>query len=240
MPISLSGSKKDDLRHLFTQTGSIRAVAKASGLSRNTVRKTLRREGLSTSMPPRLHSAPVANLSVSGASAQIESLDLMLLDKLFALVGEPEGAKDFTKQIRSLALEIGEQFGVRGRADTLRLEGAVVNYITWRRFLFRSLEASDKQYCGPLMKQHEKLAMAVDRWTSASNKAFDQMNRILREFEIKSGQRAPDLGRNNVFVANQQVNLHGQGGPTSSSSESSGPPLPLQPRADFCEPIRSR
>jgi hypothetical protein len=84
---------------------------------------------------------------------------------------------------------------------------------------------------GPFAKTYEKLATAVDRWMSASNKAFEQMKRIFRKFEIKSGQRAPDLGRNKVFVANQQVNLTSQA-PTPSSSVFAKPPSRPQQLAE--------
>jgi hypothetical protein len=46
-----------------------------------------------------------------------------MLDKKFALYQESgDGNKNYAVQIKTIALDIAKQFGVRGRADTLRLE----------------------------------------------------------------------------------------------------------------------
>jgi hypothetical protein len=99
---------------------------------------------------------------------------------------------------------------VRGRLDISRLEMAICEYVQYRRFLFRSLDASDKDYCGPLAKSQDKLAKTALKWVEASGRAFDNFNRVCRELEVKYGKRGPDLpGRQtSVFVQqNQQINL---------------------------------
>jgi hypothetical protein len=93
-----------------------------------------------------------------------------------------------------------------GTIDRVRVETAVFQYIVFRRFYFRSLEASDKSYIGPFSKHHEKLARAVQSWVETSNKALDQFSRLIRELEVKYGKRSPEVTRHNV-VWNQQVNV---------------------------------
>ena len=133
----------------------------------------------------------------------------MLLEKLFKETGEPGAERDFGRHIKGMAYDIAQELGIRGRLDTVRLEVAISPYIVWRRFYLKSLDASDANYCGPFMKHHEKLARITESWVASSNKAFDQMNKLLRELEIKYNKRLPNFGSNNVFVQNQQLNVTG-------------------------------
>jgi len=208
MANSINDIQMGKVREAYQRLGSIRQVAKELDLSRNTIRRLIRTEGLSVTQPSAL--LPDQSKSdgrQASLSPHLEKLDFLMLEKMFARSGEPSAAKDFELHIKSLAQSIATEIGVNGRIDLVRIEGAVASYISWRRFYFMSLEASDKEYCGPFKKYHDKAAIAVDRWVSASNKAFDQMNRLLRELEVKYGQRKPDFGRNNVFVQNQQINI---------------------------------
>ena len=179
----LQDSIKEEIRVLLSSRQSIRQITKTLGLSRNTVRKIIRSEGLASLPVP---SSLKENLNPRDAkfSANLQPLDFMMLEKMFAGSCEPGGAKDFEKHIKGLAVEIGQDLSVQGRIDILRIEVAVAHYVTWRRFYFRSLDAGDKDYCGSLAKRHDKVAKAANSWIAASNKAFDQMNRLLtsREF----------------------------------------------------------
>ena len=210
MANTLRVEKKDQIRELFVKTGSIRGVAKITGLSRNTIRGLIRREGLSVTitkpsnfnpLPPKEgHLSPIADCDLT-------HIDFKMLSKMFSGTNEPNAAKDFETHIKSLAVDIAKEIGVRGRLDTVRLETAISGYILYRRLYFRSLETSDKNYFGPFAKQHEKVARATLSWIDASNKAFENFNRLLRQLEVKYGKCIPEWGTSQVFVQNQQVNV---------------------------------
>ena len=142
---ALKTDKKDEIRNLYLKTGNIRGVATALGISRNTVRKLLREDGLSSRKVKfdlgRLQvdepSIPPTN---EVASTALQGLDFVMLEKMFSRTHEPNSANDFKRHIMSMALDIGKEIGVTGRLDTVRLETAICSYISFRRFYFRSLK----------------------------------------------------------------------------------------------------
>lgn len=202
MAHTLCVDDQDKIRNLFLTGSSIKAVSRALGFSKNTIKKLIRAEGLATRMSPIAPAlAPVAT------APEFNPIDFSLLEKLFEMGREPGENLDFQKHVKAIAVSMSAELGVKGTIDKIRLETAIFQYIAYRRFYFKSLTCSDKSYLGPLSKAHEKLAKAVHGWVDASNKALDQFSRLTRELEVKYGKRVPDLGRGNVFVQNQQVNV---------------------------------
>lgn len=202
MANALSASIQEAIRQAFLEGGSIKAAARTTGCSRNTVRKLLRSEGLSTVS----HSATVA-IDLPERPKPISELDYRFLERLFEL-GKSNGENaDFEKQIKAMVQELATELDVKSKTDILRLEGAIFQFIIYRRFYFQSLHTGDKRYSGSFERSHEKQAAAVIKWVEVSNKAFDQFNKLIRELEVNSGKRLPYWGGQNLVVTQASLKI---------------------------------
>lgn len=202
MANKLKQEEKDKIREAYSVTGSLKAAARASECSRNTVRRYLKSEGL---YKPMLDTA-IPRL-IDKIEPKLQPLDFSFLEKMVEASRQPGDPITYKNHIQKMTKAFIEEIGVSGAVDTIRLENAIFQYIVFRRFYICSLEASDKQYLGPFTKAHDKLVKAVATWTQLSNQALDQFNRLIRELEIKYGKRSPEIHRSSVFVQNQQVNV---------------------------------
>lgn len=130
MSKSLDQSLRATIRQIFIEVGSINAVVRETGCSRNTVRKLLRADGLTAI------SAPSHAMS---EKAKDRPLDFQFLERLFELgKGSGENA-DFEQHIKTLELELAGELEVKAKTDILRVESAIFQFIIYRRFYFLSL-----------------------------------------------------------------------------------------------------
>ena len=192
---------------LYSSSGSILQTARQAGVCRNTVRRILRVSGL-THHPKADMSVQVpfsANPTAVPPSAP--AMDFQFIERLFDLGKDHAENVDFKRQIIVMANAMAAELGINGNAvDLLRLETAVLEYLTYRRFYLKSLTATQASYQGPYAKVHDKLARAVDRWTSASQKSLQNFTAIIKDIEIKHRIRIPQSG-NSVFFTQNAVNL---------------------------------
>lgn len=195
---SIGSAAKESIRLRLLNGESIREISKKTGISRNAIRRICRNEGLSV-WQPSTETTPLKE-------SNINRLNLHLLEKMYSGVREPGPARDFESEIKSLALEIGQELNVNSRVDSTRLELAISQYILYRRFFFASMDVSDKHYCGPYAKFHDKQAKAAVAWIEASNHALEAFSRLIRELEVKAGLRGPYMKKSGVTLQ-QQVNV---------------------------------
>ncbi len=200
MPNVLGLQLKENLRQRYLKGEGLREISRTTGVSRNAIRRLIRSEGL---FPVRLVETGV---TLPPVLPSLDKLDLRLLEKMYAAAREPGQAKDFELQIKTLALEIGSELQVQSRVDATRLELALSQYILYRRFFFASMDVSDKLYCGPYAKFHDKQAKAAVAWIEASNHALEAFSRLIRELEVKAGLRGPN-SKASGLVLQQQVNV---------------------------------
>lgn len=205
MANAITQQEKDQIREIYQLTGSLKAAARASQCGRNTVRRYLKAEGLYLAGEPNMQLKRESSLT-----PQMEALDFSFLEKMVESSRRPGDPITYESHIKKMVAAFSKELGITGAIDQVRLENAIFQYIVFRRFYVRSLEASDKQYCGPLAKVHEKLVRSISTWVNLSNQALDQFNRLLRELEIKYHKRGPDLGKGNVFIQNMQTNVGGR------------------------------
>ena len=100
MSKGLDQSLRAAIRQVFIEVGSIKAVVRETGCSRNTVRKLLRAEGLTAI------SAPAHAMAEKAKDRPVSELDFKFLERLFELgKGSGENA-DFEKHIKTLVLEL--------------------------------------------------------------------------------------------------------------------------------------
>lgn len=196
----LNAALKEEIRLAYLAGVGIRKLTRDFRVSRTTIRKMIRADGLVptlklTASPPTVQQGPL-----------LGKCDFKLLEKLFRGSREPGPASDFADHIQSMAVEIANDLGVQGAADTLRLEIAMTQYLAFRRFYNASLETSEQSYAGPYAKSHDKQAKAVASFVTASNQAFTHFNSLIRELEVKYGKRGPDV-RSGGVVVQQQVNV---------------------------------
>jgi hypothetical protein len=207
MPNQLTKSARDDIQSLFASCRSIKAVARQLGFSRNTVRSVLRVAGITVPEPLKIDPGEKKDAEHGFA---LDALDFSLLERMFEAGRSPGGEPlEFEKHIKKLAIGIAKEMGIRGTLDQVRLETALAQYIVYRRFYFRSLEASDKSYIGPFSKSYEKTAKAVNHWVQNSRLALEQCWDLFRELEVKYGKRFPESRGTNIFVTQQQLHVSG-------------------------------
>src|SRR3989338_2875566 len=126
MARTLPSTTQDQIRLAFLETESIRQMALKVCVSRNTVRRLLRQEGLSE--PLSIRSERPAHPESSEQKHQEETLwalDFSILQKLFE-TAQPTGEHlDFVQHIKKLTEAIAKELGVAGSAlDQMRLETA--------------------------------------------------------------------------------------------------------------------
>jgi hypothetical protein len=208
MARSLPPEVQHEIKTLFLSSGSIKAVTRSTKVSRNAVRRLLRSEGIcghtvmTTSNPtlPPVKSSP---------EKRLEIIRFSQLEKLFELGKHPGENLEFKKHIMATVEMMAKEFGIEDNTvDVMKLEFAIFQWISFRRFYLMSIEASDKNYCGPFSKAHEKLAKATLRWVDCYQRSSDSFLKIVRDLELKYGRRADcQYGSNNIFVRGDAVKI---------------------------------
>jgi len=207
MPRTRQETIKDQVRSAFLETGSIKRAAKLAGASRNAAKRFLREEGLTAA---RTTTTPVPcehAVAPNSASVKLWAVDFSLLEKLFETGRERLENLSFTDHIRRIAEAMARELNVSNTVDQIRLETAVAEYLIYRRFYMKSLDATDANYEGPFVKRHDKLARAVVSWVGVSSQALGNFLRLIRELELRNQKAALNLGRGNTFVGQQQINV---------------------------------
>ena len=169
MANTITQQEKDQIREVYQATGSLKAAARATQCGRNTVRRHLKAEGIYRYGQPQTQLKCESELT-----PQMESLDFSFLEKMVEASRRPGDPITYDSHIKKMVAAFSKELGITGAIDQVRLENAIFQYIVFRRFYVRSLEASDKQYCGPLTKVHRKLVKSIGTLVNLSNPALDQ------------------------------------------------------------------
>ncbi len=211
MANELNQSLKAQIREVYFKTRSIKAATRESGVSRNTIRKLLRSEGLSLGKYPSKHlnHAPggIVTHNKPSEKADLSAVDFEFLERLFELGKDRPETLNFKDHVLKLTKAVAVELGISTTTDQLRLQCGIEQMLIYRRFYMKSLKASDQSYEGPFVRAHDKLARAVDQWTLTSHRALELFLRILRELEVRNGKMPHDFGRNNVFVNQSEIHL---------------------------------
>lgn len=188
----------------YLKTGSIRATVRATGRGRNTVRRLLKESGIYKD------SLQVKNPTRSSLEHTMRS-QLSRYSSLTELLGktatEDALSEEFKKYLCELESNLHSYFGIDSEIDKMRLEIAILQFITYRRFYMRSIEASQKYPIGRFVKKDQKHIREIKEWTDVADKALHRFNQLMRELEVRYGKRSPELPRTGLFVQNQLVNL---------------------------------
>ena len=202
----LSKETVEKIKEVFLSGVGVRMTAVTCAVSRNSVRKILRAEGLC---------CPKAGEQIaSSVEPKMSELDFKMLERLFELGRERPENLDFKEDIVGLAKSITTELGITGTIDKINLQGALFHYIIYRRFYFRSLHVSEMRYDEPFERRHEKCARAALDWVKASHEAHREFRSIVRELEVKYGKRLPHFGGRSVFIQNQ-IGINQSGAPTA-------------------------
>jgi hypothetical protein len=190
------------IRETFLSTQSVKATARATGVSRNTIRKLLRTQGLGPGEPTQaemLQPPPVQAQS-------LKSLDWQHLRRLANLFFNDADRNGFNAQIEQIGTELAGEFGVAGSpSDQLLLQLALSEYINHQRFLLRSFSAAGAHYEGPWAKHHDRVAKAARQWNDAAQASLRNFREIIAELRAKNARSRPVRERTNIMVNQIQV-----------------------------------
>ena len=207
MPNTLSLERLEKIREVYLSTPSIRTAAKTVGVSRQTVRRYIvEQEGWNRAIERRYEQAGALKLCpVPTMAVSYKNMDWSFLDRLFEKMRLPGENLDFEKHIRTMTDEISVELGASGSAsDLLRLETAVMEFLSYRRFMIKAVQAEECDF-----KSMDHCARTVERWRNIADRALTQVRQIFRELEIKNRKVLPSIGaKGNLFVGPTQINLN--------------------------------
>lgn len=199
MANTLRLEQKAEIKSLYMTCRNIRLVARSLSVSRNTVRRLLRDDGL-TLIAPTKREVPIS-------TSKLAEIDFSFLKRIFDLSeGSPDSAA-FEALVTRLSSQLKSEIGIETTADQLRLELAMSQFILFRRYFMRSLQCSDKSYSGTFTRSHDKLALAIDRWTMASHRALEVCVRLIRELEVRYGKAIPEMKSGNIHVTQNNLTV---------------------------------
>ncbi|MBK9038336.1 MAG: hypothetical protein IPL83_04105 [Bdellovibrionales bacterium] len=129
-------------------------------------------------------------------------MDWTFLNKLIEKTKLTGENLHFEKHIPPLVVELASELGVaRCASDLLRLEMAVMEYLSYCRFMLMTVRAEECTY-----KSMDQCARTVERWRNIADRSLTQVRQIFRELEIKNRKvQPPSAG--NFFVGPTQINL---------------------------------
>lgn len=194
----------EEVRINYMKTGSIRATVKATGVSRNKIRRVVKECGLYKETSNSKKDCVIAAATKPDERKTSHLSSYSSVTELFGKTGTEDAlSEQFKKYILELEKNLTSYFEINSEIDKLRLEMAILQYTAYRRFLMRSLEASQKYPVGRFVKKDQKYIREIRDWTDAADKALDRFNQLMRELEVRYGKRSPDSSRNTMFIQNQ-------------------------------------
>ena len=194
----LSETKAEEIKKNFQDGFSISESARKLGISRNTVRRHLREAGMAYNNAPEV-------LAVN-SKEMITDFKFPLLERMFEagkVVGENLA---FKEEVIEIAKIHARELAITSYVDLIELEHAMMEWITYRRYYFKTIKASDDAYDGPYHKAYDKVVKASRGWRAMADKSLSNYERIIRQLEVKCGRVRADLGRGNIFINHQEVN----------------------------------
>jgi hypothetical protein len=164
---------------LFEQTKSISKTTRDSGVSRNTVKRVIRKMEL-TPLEPVSEQHPQPTFK----------MDFSFLEKLFEQSRREGENLKFETHIKGLAETMAKELMTEFSAvDTLKLETAVLEYMQYRQAYLRAFTAGNANYAGVYAKAHDKVAKAAEKWTMLGSRAFENFCMVIKDLEIKRDRR---------------------------------------------------
>lgn len=207
MANALSQDAQFQVRSVYLATRSLKATARATGFSRNTIRKLVK---------PELRLAQPPSKEVEATSTK--PLNLPFLEKLIEGGRRQPESRVYIDAIeasgRQLATELGANTSVRDQID---LQLALVELMNYWRYTMRSFMAADQSYCGPFAKTHDKVARAARSWSEAAQTSLNNYLRLVREIDLRQTHGNGTLGRAATNVLVNQIHI---GSARASSNES--------------------
>ena len=196
MARELPTTVQDLLITAYRQTHSIRQSAKIAGASRNAAKRFLRTQGL----------FPLSTVcrETVGKQSILKSLNFSILEEFFKLGRERLENLEFVAHVKTLAESIANDLCIVRVTDQLKLEMAMYEWISYRKYSFNGLHATSESYESPLKRSHEKLVRAVQIWSDISQKSLCNFLRLLKEIEISNLRLSQAHG--NVYI-NSQINM---------------------------------
>jgi hypothetical protein len=204
MPNYLKPDQLQAVREAYLATTCIRASAKATGVSRRTVRRYLALEDWNAQIEARYERAGMLRHSpVPVTPASYAQMDWSFIEKLFERMAATGENLHFKKHIRTLIEEAAREIGTEQSAvDTLRLETAFLEYLNYRKFSMQAITGNEGQY-----RSMAEYARTVERWRNMADRALTQVRHIIRELEIKHRKTVSVTRAGSIFVGPTQINL---------------------------------
>ena len=188
---------KDEIRSKYLECGSIKQTAKELGYARNTVRHYLREDGLTHATTPEILESNNENLVIE--------FSFPLLEKFFEHGKSCRENLDFEKEVMAMAEAHARDLRINNYVDLVKLENAMLEWIAYRRYYYKTISASDDSYDGPYKKAYDKVVQASKGWRHMADKSLLNYERIIRNLELRCGRIKPSLGQGNTFINHQEI-----------------------------------
>lgn len=191
---------------LMNKKEPILKIAREVGVTRNAIKRNF----LS-------HLKNMNSLNISELGAQmpfvepkrftVENVNWKRLESLFNNHSMTQESISFEKEIVGVAKEMFQELELYSLCDLIRLEKCVESFMISRILLTRGLSSMGNLYDQSWVSSADKMSKYATRLLASSKLFTDQMLLILKELEIKSGKRYPDMNHNRIIINRNNISL---------------------------------
>lgn len=191
---------------LINKNEPILKVSREVGVTRNAIKKNfylhlsnLRSEEVSTTDVPEPYIEP--------KRYTVYNVNWKRLESLFNNHSMTEESISFENEIVGVAKEMFRELELYSLCDLIRMEKCVECFMISRILLTRGLSTMTNLYDQSWVTSADKMSKYSTRLLATSKQFTDQMLLILKELEIKSGKRYPDMNHNRITINRNSINL---------------------------------
>lgn len=192
---------------LINKNEPILKVSREVGVTRNAIKKNFYLH-LSNLRPEEVTMTDPSNFFVEPKSYSVDNVNWKRLESLFNNHSMTEESISFEKEIVGVAKEMFKELELYSLCDLIRMEKCVECFMISRILLTRGLSAMDSLYDKSWATSADKMSKYSTRLLTTSKQFTDQMLLILKELEIKSGKRYPDMNHNRINIYRNNINLN--------------------------------
>lgn len=194
---------EDVCKRFYVENLSKAAIAKVTGLARNTVRKYIENNPIESAFVQNLITKSREIKPEIKSTYQFPNFQVALHNAI--TFGDPN-----LKHLNLLEIvnDHAKQIGINSLHDFIKLEIAYENYLLYRCMSKRYVELSGKTLDVTWIESADKISKLTTRHAESGHKFLKTFCDMLKELEIKYGKRSPDYGRiQNLNIQKNEINV---------------------------------
>jgi len=194
---------EDVCKRFYVENLSKAAIAKATGLARNTVRKYIENNPIDSAFVQDIITKSKELKPVVESYYQFPNFQVALHNAIS--YGDPN-----LKHLNLLNLvnDHAKEVGIKCLQDFIKLEIAYENYLLYKCMSRRYVEMSGKCLDVSWLESTDKMSKLTTRHAESGQKFLKVFCDMLKELEIKYGKRSPDYGRiQNLNIQKNEINV---------------------------------